>query len=123
MPSDLFDCNRCGACCSYLADWPQLTTARDRGPDGPPAHMVTEDGYMHCHGDRCSALVGEVGGRTGCSIYERRPQVCRDCTIESPSCLVARRAFGLVVPEQRSSLDDLFTPDGSSGSSAGNRRG
>ena len=39
----------------------------------------------------CVAFRGTVGERASCSIYERRPQVCRDFPPGSRHCLLARR--------------------------------
>jgi uncharacterized protein len=107
-----FDCNACGACCAYAADWPTLTTERDRGPEGPPAAWVV-DGHVGWAGDRCAALEGEVGACTRCRIYPRRPEPCRACEPGSVSCLVARRLHGLPVPEEPSALDEALVPTGS----------
>lgn len=102
-----FDCTACGACCAFSADWPVLRTEADHGPDGPGPEW-TEDGHMRWTGTRCSALKGELGACVGCVIYPRRPQVCRDCAPGSVSCLVARRAHGLPVPEEPSPMDALL---------------
>jgi len=59
---------------------------------------LREIGGMACLGDRCLALVGEVGGRTGCSVYPVRPIVCRDCEPGDPECLMARARHGLPTP-------------------------
>jgi uncharacterized protein len=50
---------------------------------------------MRCHGDRCAALVGEVGVKTGCVIYGQRPDVCRACEPGDAACQIARDRFGL----------------------------
>jgi hypothetical protein len=50
---------------------------------------------MRCHGDRCDALVGEVGFRTWCAIYGQRPDVCRACQPGDADCGMARDRFGL----------------------------
>jgi Fe-S-cluster containining protein len=101
----VFDCQTCGACCSYSADWPRLTTDGDRGPGGPPAELRTDDGYVRCTGDRCDALEGVVGRTVRCTIYERRPAPCRACTPGDRSCLAARTAFGLEVPDEPSTME------------------
>ena len=105
--SAALDCRACGACCAYSADWPRLLVARDRGPEGPPPDLRTADGYLRCEGRRCLALRGSVGEGTSCAIYARRPQSCRDCEAGSVSCLVARRFYGLAVPEAESGLEGL----------------
>ena len=50
---------------------------------------------MRCHGDRCAALMGEVGVKTGCVIYGQRPDVCRACEPGDAACRIARDRFGL----------------------------
>jgi len=60
-----------------------------------PAAFVGERG-MRCDGNRCSALDGDVGVQTSCTIYNVRPEVCRSCLPGDAECNVARTAFGLV---------------------------
>ena len=93
-----FDCQSCGACCAYSADWPRFSTEDDAQLDRIPAKLVsaTETG-MRCEGARCSALAGKVGQATSCTIYEIRPDVCRACMPGDGDCLIARKAFGLPV--------------------------
>jgi uncharacterized protein len=50
---------------------------------------------MRCNGDRCSALLGEVGQSTSCDIYELRPDVCRACQPGDEECRLARSHFKL----------------------------
>jgi uncharacterized protein len=50
---------------------------------------------MRCDGDRCAALVGEVGVSTACAIYAIRPDVCRACTPGDDACTMARQRFKL----------------------------
>ena len=45
----------------------------DRIPD---AYVDGDLGGMRCSGDRCAALVGDVGISTACAIYAVRPDVC-----------------------------------------------
>ncbi len=96
------DCQACGACCAYDREWPIVEPTDDVPPE------LVERGAMRFRGGRCVALQGEVGGCVGCTIYERRPAVCRDCAPGSISCLIARRHHGLPIPQERSSLDDLM---------------
>jgi uncharacterized protein len=49
---------------------------------------------MRCQ-DRCAALVGEVGVKTGCVIYGQWPDVCRACEPGDAACRIARDRFGL----------------------------
>ncbi|WP_379073062.1 YkgJ family cysteine cluster protein [Mesorhizobium sp. UC22_110] len=96
MSNDDFDCNACGACCSYSSTWPRFSTETDTQLDQIPAENISPDGSgMRCDGARCSALVGKVGTSTSCSIYGNRPEVCRACYPGDDDCLMARTALGL----------------------------
>lgn len=44
---------------------------------------------------RCAALVGRIGERAGCGIYEWRPSPCRELEAGSDACSLARRRHGL----------------------------
>ncbi|WP_246678310.1 MULTISPECIES: YkgJ family cysteine cluster protein [unclassified Mesorhizobium] len=91
----VFDCQSCGACCSYSAEWPRFSTEDDAQLDRIPEKYVAADlSGMRCDGVRCSALSGEVGKSTACTIYEMRPDVCRACMPGDDECLMARRALG-----------------------------
>lgn len=89
-------CQSCGACCSFSREWPRFTT-EDEAELGliPGALIDASLGRMHCNGDRCSALTGEVGVATACSIYDVRPEVCRTCLPGDDACTMARVRFGL----------------------------
>jgi Fe-S-cluster containining protein len=94
-----FDCQSCGACCSYAADWPRFSTEEDEQLDRIPAELVAADqSGMRCEGARCSALTGEVGKHTACGIYDLRPDVCRACMPGGDDCLMARAAHGFELP-------------------------
>jgi Fe-S-cluster containining protein len=96
VPGAAFSCQECGACCSYSAEWPRFTTEEDSELDLiPPAFVAEDQGRMRCEGDRCSALLGEIGKATACGIYAVRPEVCRVCLPGDPECLMARERFGL----------------------------
>ncbi|MFV3075795.1 YkgJ family cysteine cluster protein [Niveispirillum fermenti] len=91
-----FTCQDCGACCAYAADWPRFTLEEDADIDRIPVAMVAPDGSgMGWTGTRCTALQGEVGKTTSCSIYADRPLVCRDCVAGDEACLMARERYGL----------------------------
>jgi Fe-S-cluster containining protein len=64
--------------------------------DRIPREFISErlDG-IRCYGERCSALLGEVGNSTTCAIYDVRPDVCRACMPGDEACLLARHGFGL----------------------------
>ena len=94
----LFDCQSCGACCSYSAEWPRFSTEDDAQLDRIPEKYIALDlSGMRCEGVRCSALTGEVGKSTACGIYELRPDVCRACMPGDEECLMARAAHGFPI--------------------------
>jgi len=91
---DTFDCLSCGACCAYSESWPAFIG--DGDGEGIPDDLIDFDhGRMWCHGNRCSALAGELGNRTQCSVYEKRPLVCREFQPKSEDCIMVRRSFDL----------------------------
>jgi uncharacterized protein len=90
------ECRTCGACCSFSLEWPRFSLESDADLDRiPDAYVDDSLGRMRCSGDRCTALVGEVGISTGCAIYAVRPVVCRACLPADGSCQTARRHFNL----------------------------
>ena len=97
-------CQSCGACCSYSANWPRFSIEDDTALDLIPAKHVNERrSGMRCDRDRCSALSGEIGTATSCTIYAVRPEVCRTCLPGDVECNMARRKHGLapiVAPAQ-----------------------
>ena len=88
------DCRTCGACCSFSRDWPRFTLETDADIDLIPSEFVDENlAGMRCNGDRCSALIGDVGISTSCGVYDLRPAVCRACEPGDHACRMARRHF------------------------------
>ncbi len=99
------DCQSCGACCGppYVANTYITLTPPDveslspnerrllvRGVRRPAlATAMTRDGVV------CAALRGRVGTHVSCSIYERRPGVCRRFAPGSRACLAMRRDVGI----------------------------
>lgn len=97
-PAADYDCQSCGACCAYAADWPRFTLEDDETIARIPAVLVDDErGRMRSTDNRCDALTGQVGRATGCSIYALRPDVCRACLPGDDACLIARRHHGLPV--------------------------
>ena len=100
----LEDCIRCGACCFSESPRHAQVTGDDYerlGDDAP--RLVTwlgNQAFMRIEGDgakepigRCAALV--LDPKTGeylCSVYERRPDVCRMLDRGSPACAGEREA-------------------------------
>jgi uncharacterized protein len=91
-----FDCQACGACCSYSAEWPRFSLESDETLALIPEKFVSADlSGMACENDRCLALAGEIGKHVACTIYAVRPEVCRACMPGDPECLIAREHHGL----------------------------
>jgi len=86
------DCQRCGACCFSPAphfvrvtgaDWTRLGADAER-----LAHFAGRghEAFMRMRDGHCAALEVRGGAEFFCSIYERRPQTCRDLGRGSPEC-------------------------------------
>jgi Fe-S-cluster containining protein len=89
-------CRECGACCAFSAEWPRFWLEDDAAVELIPREFVDDErGGMRCHGDRCTALVGDVGISTSCAVYAVRAEVCRACTPGDGACQMARRRFDL----------------------------
>ena len=86
------DCLTCGVCCfsrleAYVRvtgeDWERLGDLAESH-----ARFIGHRAYMRMESGRCAALrVERDTGRYFCTVYERRPQVCRDLGRGSPECL------------------------------------
>jgi hypothetical protein len=88
------DCQSCGGCCVWSETWPVLMGPRDG--EGIPEDLIdVENERMQSYGHRCAALEGEIGRQVGCSVYGKRPLVCREFQAGSDDCLMVRRALGL----------------------------
>jgi Fe-S-cluster containining protein len=88
------DCKACGGCCAYSYTWPEFV--EEDTLDGISEDLCDcEYGRMRCHGDRCVALVGQVGISVSCSVYEGRPLVCQEFEPGSQKCSQVRKFFGL----------------------------
>jgi Fe-S-cluster containining protein len=95
-PPSRTDCQACGACCAFSANWPRFSLEDEAQLDAIPRRLVASDeSGMRCTGGRCDALAGEVGKATACTIYELRPAVCRDCVPDGEDCRMARERHGL----------------------------
>lgn len=105
--SDVSPCLNCGACCSHFRVsfyWGDCASAGGTVPDDLVASISPSRVAMlgtDCKSPRCTALVGEVGKGTNCSIYEQRSSTCREFEsswtdgIHNADCDAARAAFGL----------------------------
>ena len=95
-PQSLTDCQSCGACCAFDNSWPRFTLESEAELSLIPARLVAADlSGMRCRGARCSALAGEVGKATSCTVYAVRPDVCRACVPGGDDCQLARVGWGM----------------------------
>jgi len=94
------DCGTCGACCRDAFD---VVAIEPSDPMGGHATVTRAhlDGWRSmarvpgsCGGTQCAALGGD-GPPWRCTIYEDRPQPCRELQMGSRDCLGARDALGL----------------------------
>jgi len=99
---------RCGACCAFYRASFHWSEAEDFACGGVPLeltrklteHRLVMRGTEGSH-PRCVALGGIIGKRAFCSIYGRRPSVCRQFEpswsigVPNPDCDKARLAWGL----------------------------
>lgn len=102
MSTQTNDCLRCGVCChsnldTYVRvsgdDWERLGAEAER-----VAHFIGNRAFMRMKAGAaggagyCAALEvrekaeGAGGREFFCTVYERRPQVCRDLARGSPEC-------------------------------------
>jgi Fe-S-cluster containining protein len=93
------DCTRCGTCCFSESERHARVTGDDHLRLGEDAeHLVAwigNEAFMRLapvHDDgaslrKCAALeIDAVKGTFACSVYDRRPQICRDLERGSPAC-------------------------------------
>ncbi len=102
--NELFDCQRCGACCAVFRVsfyWAEA----DDAPGGTVPVALTEPVGPHhrcMQGTaskpvRCVALTGELGQQVGCRIYPLRSSTCKSVMPGDEQCLKARAHHGLSV--------------------------
>lgn len=96
------DCLRCGVCCfSQLPTYVRVTGedwARLGDEAGRWAHFLGHRAYLRMRDGHCAALETRASPagdpRYFCSVYERRPQTCRDLQRGSPECAGERATKG-----------------------------
>lgn len=92
-------CLTCGACCAafrvsfYWAEADLL---------GLPESLTEKlNPFLSCMAGtnrarpQCVALIGEVGNRVSCGVYEQRPSPCREVQPGDDQCRRARLRWGL----------------------------
>ncbi|MEO7597812.1 MAG: YkgJ family cysteine cluster protein [Opitutus sp.] len=88
------NCQRCGVCCFSESDEYVWVTGYDWERLGPEAELVAQfignRAFMRMTGGHCAALQIQAaadGGKTYfCSLYDRRPEICRALERGSPEC-------------------------------------
>lgn len=101
MTETVHPCLQCGACCEHYRVEFSVYELSGMGGSVPEAlaHEVSGNRWRMngtaAHPVRCAALVGQCGQSSTCSIYEHRPQACRDFEMGSERCAQARAAHGL----------------------------
>lgn len=97
------NCRMCGACCAspvatdvYVTlkkfpsqDIQRLENASIRSGNKLLTKIDTRGECV------CGALEGELGRDVRCSIYDARPDVCREFAVGGSSCLTARRELNI----------------------------
>jgi Fe-S-cluster containining protein len=99
-------CLSCGACCAFYRASFYWSEAEDHIAGGVPLKMTKKLNdfrrvMIGTEGTapRCIALLGDIGRSVRCSIYERRPSVCREFETSwqkntpNPRCDKARLAW------------------------------
>jgi Fe-S-cluster containining protein len=83
------ECTRCAACCTSRGERHVPVTGDDYARLGDDAERLTtweqNRVFMRMTEGRCAALAIDAD-RALCSIYERRPSVCRELERGSPAC-------------------------------------
>lgn len=98
-------CQTCGACCAafrvdfHAAELAGGAYAWGEGvPQALTVPVTARTVRMRGTDDvspRCAALVGQLGERVACRIYESRPSPCREFDTVHAACAQARRRLGL----------------------------
>ena len=102
-------CLACGACCALFRASFYWAETSEYTPGGVPVELTFKiNDFLvamkgtECLHPRCDCLVGEIGDRVYCKIYENRSSVCREFKPAweddqpSPGCDQARIIWGLM---------------------------
>ncbi len=83
-------CIECGTCCFSNLDTSVRVTGDDYERLGEAAQdfveFVGNRAYMRLADGHCAALRVELSGRFFCTVYETRPDACRDLERASAQC-------------------------------------
>jgi Fe-S-cluster containining protein len=88
------DCVACGACCFAQIECYVAVRGDDYARLGDAADGLTvfveNRCFMRMQDGHCAALRIEPSGRFWCSVYERRPAICRELARGGPACQAER---------------------------------
>jgi hypothetical protein len=83
----------CGACCTSRSARHVPVTGEDWGRLGDDAdaltHWIENRAFMRVEAERCVALAVD-GESVRCTIYARRPEICRALERGGPACAAER---------------------------------
>ena len=101
-------CLSCGACCALFRASFYWAETSEYTPGGVPSDLTIKinDFYVAMKGSeknppRCDGLIGMIGRKVHCKIYENRSSICREFKpafeddVPSPRCDQARIAWRL----------------------------
>ena len=96
---ELPECVACGACCFSTAPDYLRVSGEDYDRLGDAAERLTQfignRAFMRLTDGRCAALVVDTGqGHFVCTVYERRPRICRELERGGPACAGERDRKG-----------------------------
>jgi Fe-S-cluster containining protein len=90
MNPEPLPCLECGTCCFSNLEASVRVTGDDHQRLGDAAdelvNFVGNRAYMRLADGHCAALRIELEGRFVCTVYETRPDACRDLERASPNC-------------------------------------
>ncbi len=94
-------CLSCGACCASFRVDLSVHESEEHG-GRVPRGLIEEVNDYTCRmrgtdyaRPRCAALMGKVGEKSTCGIYEWRPSPCREFAAGSDACNRVRLRHGL----------------------------
>lgn len=96
---DAPECVACGVCCFSTLERYIQVDGDDYERLGDDAerlvHFIENRAYMRLVEGHCAALqVDRDAGRFWCTVYDRRPRICRDLERGSPACAGERATKG-----------------------------
>ena len=113
-PEDFPECQECGACCAYFRILFSPKENQQVIKLGSNIFLMKKDGRGVMNGTdnfnkgRCVALTGEINTFVSCSIYDNRPDVCRQFQrvlpngYINPRCLQAKENYDKRLEKERS---------------------